>query len=92
MHGTQSRNLDCLVALMETDLLLAVCHYSTMTAIFQLHFQDAEEQKFRNFCSNAAFFPYVEGRPSAASTRSCSSESEKGPVHNSGESTDETQG
>uniref|UniRef100_A0A8C0URV0 SANT and BTB domain-containing protein n=1 Tax=Cyanistes caeruleus TaxID=156563 RepID=A0A8C0URV0_CYACU len=34
----------------------------------------------------------ITGRPSAASTRSCSSESEKGPVHNSGESTDETQG
>uniref|UniRef100_A0A8C3Q701 SANT and BTB domain regulator of CSR n=1 Tax=Geospiza parvula TaxID=87175 RepID=A0A8C3Q701_GEOPR len=34
----------------------------------------------------------ITGRPSAASSRSCSSESEKGPVHNSGESTDETQG
>uniref|UniRef100_A0A8U7MAD3 SANT and BTB domain regulator of CSR n=1 Tax=Corvus moneduloides TaxID=1196302 RepID=A0A8U7MAD3_CORMO len=34
----------------------------------------------------------ITGRPSAASTRSCSSESEKGPVYNSGESTDETQG
>ncbi|XP_062345411.1 SANT and BTB domain regulator of class switch recombination isoform X2 [Cinclus cinclus] len=34
----------------------------------------------------------ITGRPSAASTRSCSSESEKGPVHNNGESTDETQG
>ncbi|XP_077032373.1 SANT and BTB domain regulator of class switch recombination isoform X2 [Agelaius phoeniceus] len=34
----------------------------------------------------------ITGRPSAASTRSCSSESEKGPVQNSGESTDETQG
>uniref|UniRef100_A0A674H2X6 SANT and BTB domain regulator of CSR n=1 Tax=Taeniopygia guttata TaxID=59729 RepID=A0A674H2X6_TAEGU len=34
----------------------------------------------------------ITGRPSAASTRSCSSESEKDPVHNSGESTDETQG
>uniref|UniRef100_A0A8D2QVS4 KIAA1841 n=1 Tax=Zosterops lateralis melanops TaxID=1220523 RepID=A0A8D2QVS4_ZOSLA len=34
----------------------------------------------------------ITGRPSVASTRSCSSESEKGPVHNSGESTDETQG
>ncbi|XP_050828924.1 SANT and BTB domain regulator of class switch recombination isoform X2 [Serinus canaria] len=34
----------------------------------------------------------ITGRPSAASTRSCSSESEKGPVHSSGESTDETQG
>ncbi|XP_005525509.1 PREDICTED: uncharacterized protein KIAA1841 homolog [Pseudopodoces humilis] len=34
----------------------------------------------------------ITGRPSAASTRSCSSESEKGPVHNSGESIDETQG
>uniref|UniRef100_A0A8C5T0L7 KIAA1841 n=1 Tax=Malurus cyaneus samueli TaxID=2593467 RepID=A0A8C5T0L7_9PASS len=34
----------------------------------------------------------ITGRPSATSTRSCSSESENGPVHNSGESTDETQG
>ncbi|XP_053795482.1 SANT and BTB domain regulator of class switch recombination [Vidua chalybeata] len=34
----------------------------------------------------------ITGRPSTASTRSCSSESEKDPVHNSGESTDETQG
>ncbi|XP_053830481.1 SANT and BTB domain regulator of class switch recombination [Vidua macroura] len=34
----------------------------------------------------------ITGRPCTASTRSCSSESEKDPVHNSGESTDETQG
>ncbi|XP_040467735.1 uncharacterized protein KIAA1841 homolog isoform X3 [Falco naumanni] len=34
----------------------------------------------------------VTGRPSTTSTRNCSSESEKGPVHKSGESTDETQG
>ncbi|XP_068042220.1 SANT and BTB domain regulator of class switch recombination isoform X3 [Anomalospiza imberbis] len=34
----------------------------------------------------------ITGRPSAVSTRSCSSESEKDPVYTSGESTDETQG
>ncbi|XP_054678495.1 SANT and BTB domain regulator of class switch recombination isoform X1 [Grus americana] len=34
----------------------------------------------------------ITGRPSTASTRNCSSESEKGPVHKSGESTDENQG
>ncbi|KAM4679360.1 SANT and BTB domain regulator of class switch recombination isoform 1-T1 [Amazona ochrocephala] len=34
----------------------------------------------------------ITGRPSTTSTRSCSSESEKGPVHKGGESTDESQG
>uniref|UniRef100_A0A8C6NGH8 Uncharacterized protein n=1 Tax=Melopsittacus undulatus TaxID=13146 RepID=A0A8C6NGH8_MELUD len=34
----------------------------------------------------------ITGRPSTASTRNCSSESEKGPVHKGGESTDESQG
>ncbi|XP_075605960.1 SANT and BTB domain regulator of class switch recombination [Balearica regulorum gibbericeps] len=34
----------------------------------------------------------ITGRPSTTSTRNCSSESEKGPVHKSGESTDENQG
>ncbi|XP_027760034.1 uncharacterized protein KIAA1841 homolog isoform X2 [Empidonax traillii] len=34
----------------------------------------------------------ITGRPSATSTRNSSSESEKGPVHNSGESTEESQG
>ncbi|XP_065538464.1 SANT and BTB domain regulator of class switch recombination isoform X1 [Lathamus discolor] len=34
----------------------------------------------------------ITGRPSTTSTRNCSSESEKGPVHKGGESTDESQG
>uniref|UniRef100_U3IE80 SANT and BTB domain regulator of CSR n=2 Tax=Anas platyrhynchos TaxID=8839 RepID=U3IE80_ANAPP len=34
----------------------------------------------------------ITGRPSTTSARNCSSESEKGPVHNSGENTDESQG
>ncbi|XP_042681218.1 uncharacterized protein KIAA1841 homolog isoform X4 [Centrocercus urophasianus] len=34
----------------------------------------------------------ITGRPSTASTRNCSSESDKGPVHKSEESTDESQG
>ncbi|XP_074006681.1 SANT and BTB domain regulator of class switch recombination isoform X2 [Numenius arquata] len=34
----------------------------------------------------------ITGRPSTTSIRNCSSESEKGPVHKGGESTDESQG
>lgn len=48
MHGTQSRNLDCLVVLMEADLLLAVplLHHDSHTSVAFPRCWRAKDQEF----------------------------------------------